>query len=76
MCIRDRLGTCSIWDLPESLPVGTPIEVGFTYKENGRLDIKVRIGGAEKKAFRYQVERPNSLTQEQLESWRDYIAGQ
>ena len=70
------LGTCSIWDLPESLPVGTPIEVGFTYKENGRLDIKVRIGGAEKKAFRYQVERPNSLTQEQLESWRDYIAGQ
>lgn len=67
------VGRCSIWDLPEELPVGTPIEVRFAYEENGRLKIKVKIGGADQRSFRYQVERPNSLTQEQLESWRDYV---
>lgn len=67
------VGRCSIWDLPEELPVGTPIEVRFAYKENGRLRIKVTIGGSKERAFRYEVERPNSLTQEQLDSWRDYV---
>lgn len=70
------IGSCSIWDLPEQLPVGTPIEVKFEYQENGRLKIKVKIGGQDRRAFRYQVNRPNSLTQEQLESWRDYICGE
>ena len=69
------VGTCSIWDLPDELPVGTPIDVRFGYREDGRLKIKVEIGGADKRAFRYQVDRPNGLTQEQLESWRDYICG-
>jgi molecular chaperone DnaK len=69
------VGRCSIWDLPEELPVGTPIEVRFAYKENGRLKIKVKIGGDDQRAFRYEVERPNSLTQEQLDSWREYICG-
>lgn len=68
------IGRCSIWDLPEEIPVGTPIEVRFKYAENGRLRIRVKIGGHEKRAFRYQLERPNSLTQEQLDSWRDYIS--
>ena len=36
---------------------------------------EVKIGGADQRAFRYEVERPNSLTQEQLDSWRDYICG-
>lgn len=70
-----QLGRCSIWDLPDQLDIGTPIEVKFHYEENGRLQIKVRIGGTAKKAFRYEVQRPNSLTQEQLDSWRDYICG-
>lgn len=69
------VGRCSIWDLPEQIEVGTPIEVRFAYQENGRLKIKVTIGGGEGRAFRYEVERPNSLTQEQLKSWRDYICG-
>ena len=69
------VGTCSIWDLPESLPVGTPIEVRFAYEENGRLKIKVKLGGEDRRSFRYEVERPNSLTKEQLNSWREYICG-
>ena len=70
-----QLGRCAIWDLPEQLPTGTLIEVRFKYKENGRLNIKVKIGGADSRAFRYEIQRPNSLTQEQLDSWRDYICG-
>ncbi len=70
-----QLGRCSIWDLPESLPIGTPIEVRFQYDENGRLRIKVKIGGADRRQFRYEIQRPNSLTQEQLDSWREYICG-
>ncbi|MEM7785643.1 MAG: Hsp70 family protein, partial [Planctomycetota bacterium] len=70
-----QLGRCAIWDLPDKLEVGTPIEVKFAYQENGRLRIKVKIGGATSKAFRYEIQRPNSLTQDQLDSWREYICG-
>jgi len=70
-----QLGRCAIWDLPGSLEIGTPIEVKFAYEANGRLKIKVDIGGATNKSFRYEIQRPNSLTEEQLKSWRDYICG-
>jgi len=70
-----QLGRCAIWDLPDALDVGTPIEVKFAYEENGRLKIKVKIGGSTNKAFRYEIQRPNSLTEEQLDSWREYICG-
>lgn len=70
-----QLGRCAIWDLPESLPVGTLIEVRFAYEENGRLKIKVKIGGEDRRQFRYEIQRPNSLTEEQLTSWREYICG-
>ena len=69
------IGRCAIWELPNSLPVGSPIEVRFMYEENGRLQIKVKISGA-KRSFRYELERPNSLTEEQLKSWREYICEQ
>ena len=68
-----HLGRCAIWDLPERLPIGTPIEVKFGYEENGRLRVKVKIGGDSEKAFRYEIQRPNSLTKEQLKSWREYV---
>lgn len=70
-----QLGRCAIWDLPDALDIGTPIEVKFAYEENGRLKIKVKIGGSTNKSFRYEIQRPNSLTQEQLDSWREYICG-
>ncbi|MDA7924815.1 Hsp70 family protein [Mariniblastus sp.] len=68
-----QLGRCAIWDLPDTLDVGTLIEVRFAYEENGRLKIKVKVGGSTQKAFRYEIQRPNSLTDEQLASWREYI---
>ena len=66
------VGQCSIWDIPEDLPVDTPIEVRFGYKENGRLAVQVQVGDNE--PFQQEIDRPNSLTQEQLDSWRDYLA--
>ncbi len=69
------IGKCSIWNLPENLPIGTSIEVKFGYQENGRLIVRVKVGGT-KKPYRYKIDRPNSLTQEQLDSWRAYIAGE
>ena len=70
-----QLGRCAIWDLPGALEVGTKIEVKFEYEENGRLKIKVKVGGETNKSFRYEIQRPNSLTSEQLGSWREYICG-
>ncbi len=70
-----QLGRCAIWDLPGALDVGTLIEVKFAYEENGRLKVKVRIGGSTNKSFRYEIQRPNSLTEEQLASWQQYICG-
>ena len=70
-----QLGRCAIWDLPEALEVGTSIEVKFEYEENGRLKIRVKVGGETSKSFRYEIQRPNSLTTEQLDSWREYICG-
>lgn len=70
-----QLGRCAIWDLPGALEIGTLIEVKFAYEENGRLKIKVKIGGTTNKSFRYEIQRPNSLTKEQLNSWREYICG-
>ncbi len=67
-----QVGSCSIWDIPENMPVGTPIEVSFGYQENGRLQITVQVGNHN--PFKQEIQRPNSMTQEQLDSWRGYIS--
>ncbi len=69
-----QVGRCSIWDIPEKLPVGTPVEVSFGYQENGRLQVTVQVG--DHNPFKQEIQRPNSMTQEQLDSWRGYICGE
>ena len=68
-----EIGRCSIWDIPDSLPAGTEIEVRFGYREDGRLNVTVQVEG-HPKPFKQKIKRPNSLTQKQLDSWREYIA--
>lgn len=68
------LGKCSVRNLPENLPAKTPIEVRFRYEENGRLTVVVKIEGTDK-TLKHEIMRENSLTQEQLDSWRKYISG-
>jgi molecular chaperone DnaK len=68
------LGQCTLRDLPPELPPQTPIEVRFRYLENGRLTVLVNVVGTESWVQRELV-RENSLTAEQLETWRQFVTG-
>jgi molecular chaperone DnaK len=69
-----QIGKCAIRGLPRTLPAETPIEVRFTYEENGRLTVAVHVVGADAH-LTHEISRENSLTQDQLDSWRQYISG-
>jgi molecular chaperone DnaK len=69
-----QLGKCIVPDLPHELPAGTPIEVTFRYAENGRLTIGVKVENTGKE-LHHEINRENSLTVEQLDTWRQYILG-
>jgi molecular chaperone DnaK len=69
-----QIGRCSVRDLPKNLPAQTPIEVRFKYEENGRLTVTVMVQGTDK-VLHHELTRENSLTQDQLDSWRQYISG-
>ena len=69
-----QLGRCSVRDLPKDLPAQTPIEVRFKYEENGRLTVTVLVQGTDK-ALHHELTRENSLTRDQLDSWRQFISG-
>ncbi|WP_425618624.1 Hsp70 family protein [Anatilimnocola sp. NA78] len=68
------LGKCSVRDLPPNLPAQTPIEVRFRYEENGRLTVLVGVEGTGN-SLRHDLTRENTLTKEQLDSWRKYVSG-
>ncbi|HEX5443809.1 MAG TPA: Hsp70 family protein, partial [Pirellulales bacterium] len=42
-CIE--VGACVIRDLPPNLPAGWPVEVRYTYQENGRLAVSAKLVG-------------------------------
>jgi molecular chaperone DnaK len=69
-----QLGKCSVRDLPPDLPVGSKIEVRFRYEENGLLTVTVKVEGTNRQ-LRHEITRENSLSQEELDSWRKYISG-
>lgn len=67
-----QVGQCVVRDLPPDLPAETPIYVRFRYLENGRLTVIVKV---EEKQLKHEITRANSLTVDQLQSWRRYITG-
>jgi molecular chaperone DnaK len=67
-----QIGRCTIPDLPAGLPAQTPIEVRFRYQENGRLTVLVNVAGTENWVQR-EIVRENSLTAEQLQTWREFV---
>lgn len=69
-----QIGKCGIRDLPDNLPAKTPIEVQFKYEENGRLQVRVKVENTNKR-LKQEITRENSLTAQQLDSWRQYISG-
>jgi len=69
------LGKCVVRNLPANLPAKTPIEVRFSYQENGRLTVYVHVAGTECE-LQQEIARENSFTTEQLDAWRAFIAGE
>jgi len=69
-----QIGKCSVPKLPPGLPAGSPIEVQFQYKADGRLKVRVSVPGT---ATRLETEfaRENTLSQEHLDGWRRHISG-
>ena len=65
-----QIGKCTVYPLPKNLPARTPIDVTFRYEENGRLAVMVSVAG---KSLKHELVRDNTLTQEQLDSWRTFI---
>ena len=68
------IGRCRIPDLPPDLPKNTAIEVRFRYRTNGRLTVMVSVAGSETE-LRHEIARDNSLTQDQLNLWREFVSG-
>jgi len=67
------LGTFVVGDLPPHLPAGSPVEVEFRYQANGRLNVHVQVVGSNC-ALQHELVRENTLTQEQLDGWRTFLA--
>ncbi|HEX3724812.1 MAG TPA: Hsp70 family protein, partial [Pirellulales bacterium] len=70
-----QIGQCVVRNLPRGLPAQTPIDVIFEYQDNGRLMVHVSVGNTGAN-LQHEITRDNSLTQEQLDAWRQYITGE
>ncbi len=68
-----RIGQCVVYDLPEGLPKGTRVEVGFAYQSNGRLDVSASLPSIGKNAS-LELDRKFGLSSKQLDKWRRIIA--
>lgn len=70
-CIE--VGTCVIRDLPPNLPAGWPVEVRYSYQENGRLKVSAKLVGHGAKVTAEFV-RDNSLSADDLLLWGQVLA--
>ncbi|MEK6236027.1 MAG: Hsp70 family protein, partial [Planctomycetales bacterium] len=66
------IGKCVIKDLPENLPAGTPVEVYFRYRPNGRLTVHARVPQLERDAV-LELERASGMTETNLQEWDQFI---
>ena len=62
------IGQCVLKGLPSGLPAGTPVEVAFTYAENGRLEVKARLPELNKEAT-LTIVRESGLSDAMLQDW-------
>ena len=69
------VGTCVIRDLPPNLPAGWPVDVRYTYQENGRLTVTAKLVGHEAKVTTDFL-RDNSLSDDDLMLWGECLAAE
>ena len=70
-----EVGLCVIHGLPPNLPAGWPVEVRYTYRENGRLQVSASLVGH---AARVTTEfvRDNSLSDDDLMLWAECLSAE
>jgi molecular chaperone DnaK len=70
-----EVGLCVIQGLPPNLPAGWPVEVRYTYRENGRLQVSASLVGH---AARVTTEfvRDNSLSDDDLMLWAECLSAE
>lgn len=68
-----QIGKCTVHNLPDDLPAGTPIEVRFQYEANGRVQVVVNVAGRQENVT-HDLARENNLSPQDLEEWRRSIA--
>ncbi len=66
------IGKCVLRNLPAGLPAGTPVEVAFTYAENGRLQVTARLPDLNKEAT-LTIERESGLSDVLLQEWNQKL---
>jgi molecular chaperone DnaK len=72
-CIE--IGVCVIRDLPPSLPAGWPVEVRYSYSENGRLTVVANLVGHDAQVTT-DFMRDNSLSDDDLMLWAECLASE
>jgi molecular chaperone DnaK len=67
-----HIGRCVVRYLPPGLPAHTPIDVTFTYGQDGRLTVKARLPGLNKEATS-EILRSAGMTAEIMKNWNQRI---
>jgi molecular chaperone DnaK len=68
------IGHCSVRHLPPDLPAGSPVDVLFYYRPNGRLMVRVTVPNTDRR-IAAEIIRENSLSKDHLDAWRHRICG-
>src|SRR5262249_20184754 len=67
-----EVGVCTIRNLPADLAAGWPVQVSYTYQENGRLHVSAKLKGHQA-AVTMDFVRANSLSENDLGMWLEYV---
>jgi molecular chaperone DnaK len=69
-----EIGKCTVRNLPSDLPAGTPIEVRFQYKDNGRLRVVVSVANVARNVTQ-DIRRANNLSVAERDHWQKVVTG-
>ncbi|MGH7136652.1 MAG: Hsp70 family protein, partial [Pirellulales bacterium] len=70
-----EVGLCVIQGLPPNLPAGWPVEVRYTYRENGRLQVSASLVGHAAHVSTEFV-RDNTLSDDDLLLWAECLSAE
>ena len=70
-----EVGVCVIYGMPANLPAGWPVEVRYTYAENGRLEVTAQLIGHGARVTTEFV-RDSSLSDDDLMLWAECLSAE